>query len=249
MKSLSSSHASIFHKTLVLDIETVPCREHWLQLDEAFQKHWQHKAEHISLSEEEIGHPDKSFENRGGIYAEFGKVVCIGLGLLTKDDQGNGMKIRLKSLFNDDEKALLAEFAKTVQAFIQINKEIIFCGHNIREFDIPFLCRRFLINGLPLPDSMDFAGLKPWQVPMEDTLHLWRFGDYKHYTSLDLLATVLNVPSSKTDMDGSLVASVFWKEKNLEKIADYCLQDIYTTALVYLKLKGWEGDWPAAEKV
>jgi len=248
MKSLSSTHAAIFHKTLVLDIETVPCQERWQQLGGAFQKHWQHKAEHISLTEEEQGHPDRSFESRAGIYAEFGKVVCIGLGLFTKDEQGKWAKIRLKSLANHDEKALLSEFAKTVQAFVQINKEIIFCGHNIREFDIPFLCRRFLINGLPLPDCMDFGGMKPWQIPMEDTLQLWRFGDYKHYTSLDLLATVLALPSSKTNMDGSQVADVYWKEKNLEKIADYCLQDIYTTALVYLKLKGWQGDLPKAEK-
>ncbi|HET8572991.1 MAG TPA: 3'-5' exonuclease [Edaphocola sp.] len=248
MKSLSSSYASIFHKTLVLDIETVPCEGNWQRLDEAFQKHWRAKAEHLSLSEEEMEHPGMGFESRAGIYAEFGKVVCIGLGLLTKDDRGNDLKIRLKSLFNHDEKALLAEFSQTIRAFVRINGEIIFCGHNIREFDIPFLCRRFLINGLPLPDSMQFGGLKPWQVPMEDTLHLWRFGDYKHYTSLDLLATVLNVPSSKTDLDGSQVAEVYWKEKNLEKIADYCLRDIYTTALVYLKLKGWQGALPTAEK-
>jgi len=248
MKSLSSAHASIFHKTLVLDIETVPCRESWVELEEPLQNHWRYKAGHISLPEDEQGHPDRSFESRAGIYAEFGKVVCIGLGLFAKDEQGNSLKIRLKALTNHDEKALLSEFARTVQAFIQVNKEIIFCGHNIREFDIPFLCRRFLINGLPLPDSMDFGGMKPWQVPMEDTLQLWRFGDYKHYTSLDLLATVLNVPSSKTNMDGSQVADVYWKEKNLEKIADYCLQDIYTTALVYLKLKGWRDDLPPGEK-
>ena len=123
-------------------------------------------------------------------------------------------------------------------SFEQQHKEIFFCGHNIKEFDLPYLCRRMMINGLSLPQCLKMSGLKPWQVTHRDTMELWRFGDYKHYTSLDLLATVLGITSSKSDMDGSMVADAYWLENNLENISAYCLQDVYTTAMVYLRLKG-----------
>lgn len=247
MNALSLDNLTTFHKTLVIDIETVPCVNSWDMLPDGMQAHWLKKMEHLALSEEEMQNAASCFESRAGIYAEFGKVVCIGLGLYTGDDKKEA-KIRLKALYNHDEKKLLIEFSNTLQAFLKIHKDVVFCGHNIKEFDIPYLCRRFIIQGLPLPEIMRFGGMKPWQVPLEDTLHLWRFGDYKHYTSLDLLASVLEVPSSKTEMDGSMVAEAYWKENQLEQIGAYCLQDIYTTALVYLKLKGWQGNLPVAEK-
>jgi predicted PolB exonuclease-like 3'-5' exonuclease len=247
MIALSVDHPSTFHKTLVIDIETVPCVKSWNTLPEAMQLHWLKKMEHLVLSDEEKQDAAFCFENRAGIYAEFGKVICIGLGLFTSNEK-KPSKIRLKALYNHDEKALLAEFSNTLKAFQKINKDLVFCGHNIKEFDIPYLCRRFIIQGLQMPEMMQFGGLKPWQVPLEDTLHLWRFGDYKHYTSLDLLASALDVPSSKTEMDGSEVAERYWKEDQIKEIADYCLQDVYTTSLVYLKLKGWQGSLPVAEK-
>jgi len=242
MLSLSLSDKGTFHKTLVIDIETVPFSYSWDTLSESLQKHWLHKMKFLSLSEAEKEDPALCFRTRAGVYAEFGKVVCIGLGLFSKEDAQ--FSIRLKSLYSDNEQSLLEDFSRTLDTFLKINKDIVFCGHNIKEFDIPFLCRRYLINGLPLPACLQFSGLKPWQVPLEDTLNMWRFGDFKNYTSLDLLAEVLQVPSSKTDMEGSAVASVYWENRNLSRIATYCLQDIYTTALVYLKLKNWEGSWP-----
>lgn len=247
MIALSLGNLATFHKTLVIDIETVPCVKSWNLLPKSLQGHWVKKMEHLTISDEEKRDPAICFEKRGGIYAEFGKVVCIGLGLFTTDEHKE-TKIRLKALVNDDEKALLAEFSNTLQAFFKIHKEMVFCGHNIKEFDIPFLCRRFIIQNLALPDNMQFGGMKPWQVPLEDTLHLWRFGDYKNYTSLDLLASVLGVPSPKTEMDGSMVGEAYWKNNQLEKIGSYCLQDVYTTALVFLKLKGWQGAFPIADK-
>ena len=165
-----------------------------------------------------------------------GKVVCIGLGFIS--DKQDGMYIRLKSLQDHDEKNLLHTFCELISSFEQQHKEIFFCGHNIKEFDLPYLCRRMMINGLSLPQCLKMSGLKPWQVTHRDTMELWRFGDYKHYTSLDLLATVLGITSSKSDMDGSMVADAYWLENNLENISAYCLQDVYTTAMVYLRLKG-----------
>lgn len=244
MLSFSPMSTSIFHKTLVIDIETVPFSYNWNTINEELRKHWQHKMNFLTLTEAEQEDPELCFQSRAGIYSEFGKVVCIGLGIFSGDKEQPSL--RLKSIHSDNETDLLLHFSKTLDAFLKINKEIIFCGHNIKEFDIPFLCRRFLINNLPLPECLQFSGLKPWQVPLEDTLNLWRFGDFKNYTSLDLLAAVLGVPSSKSDMDGSQVAMVYWIEKDLPRIAKYCLQDVYTTALVYLKLKNWQGPAPEA---
>lgn len=244
MLSFCPMSPDTFHKTLVIDIETVPFAYSWNSLTEGLRKHWVHKMQFLSLRPEEQDNPELCFQNRAGIYSEFGKVICIGLGLFSGDM--DRPQLRLKSVHSDSEPALLLDFSKMLDAFLKVNKEIIFCGHNIKEFDIPFLCRRFLINDLPLPECLQFGGLKPWQVPLEDTLNLWRFGDFKNYTSLDLLAELLGVPSPKSDMDGSQVASVYWLEKDLDRIARYCLRDVYTTALVYLKLKNRRGPAPEA---
>lgn len=233
-----------FHKTLIIDIETVPLSYDWNMLPDALKNHWLHKMNFLQLKDEEKADPDIVFRERAGIYSEFGKIVCIGMGYI---NQQNGVEtIRLKSLQHDDEKELLTAFCQTIEHFREQNKEIIFCGHNIKEFDIPYICRRMLINGISLPACLDLGGLKPWQVSHQDTLELWRFGDYKNYVSLDLLAQVLGVPSSKSDMDGSQVAAAYWQHGDLNRISEYCLRDVYTTALVYMKLKGWKEALPEA---
>ncbi|WP_199724489.1 3'-5' exonuclease [Taibaiella sp. KBW10] len=217
---------------LVIDIETVSMYAEYTALNEAMQAHWQRKAAFLKLSEAEANDSALSYENRAGIYAEFGKIVCIGLGFIDQDHK----TIRIKSLQNDDEAALLQEFIALVDKIALKNKELLFCGHNIKEFDLPYICRRCAIHQIPLPASLQLSGLKPWQIHHIDTLELWRFGDHKHYTALDLLAQILKVPSSKTEMDGSEVGHAYWKEHKLEDIARYCRNDIFTTALVYLRL-------------
>jgi predicted PolB exonuclease-like 3'-5' exonuclease len=236
--------ATHFHKTLIIDIETVPLQYDWNMMPDALQDHWLRKLNLLRLTDEERHDPEQQFRDRAGIYAEFGKIVCIGLGYVYEQDGAS--KVRLKSIANDDEKLLLEEFLQTLRVFGEQHRDITLAGHNIKEFDIPYICRRLTINGLELPACMDLAGLKPWQVHHQDTLELWRFGDYKNYTSLDLLAYVLGVPSSKSDIDGSKVSQVYWEEKNLDRIAQYCLRDVYTTALVYLRLKGWTESLPEA---
>lgn len=230
------SEKFFFHKTLIIDIETVPLAEKWDQLPEGLQKHWMHKSQFLRLSDEERDDYAYSFAQRAGIYAEFGKVVCIGLGFI--DTSGSAYRLRLKSLKNDNEKTLLEDFYEIVNKQEQQYKGLVFCGHNIKEFDLPYLCRRMLVHGIQLPHCLQLSGRKPWQVEHQDTLELWRFGDYKHYTSLDLLAHCLGVPSPKTEMDGSMVADAYWKEHNLDAVARYCLEDIKTTTEVFLKLKG-----------
>ncbi len=233
-----------FHKTLIIDIETVPLSYDWNTLPENLKAHWLHKMNFLQLTEAEKADPGTVFKERAGIYAEFGKIVCIGMGYMTQQNRVD--TIRLKSLRNDDERELLLAFCDTIEHFREQNKEVIFCGHNIKEFDIPYICRRMLIHGISLPECLDLGGLKPWQVNHQDTLELWRFGDYKSYISLDLLAQVLGVPSSKGDMEGSGVAAAYWDHNDLEGIARYCLRDVYTTGLVYMKLKGWKEALPEA---
>ncbi len=240
-KKVDSIH---FHKTLIIDIETVPQHYVWEKVAEGLKAHWLQKMNVLRLKDEEKAEPEQIYKERAGIYSEFGKIVCIGMGYVHQ--QEGRTIIRLKSLAADDEHQLLMEFANLVAQLEQQNGDLHFCGHNIREFDIPYICRRMLINGIDLPASLNISGLKPWQVNHHDTLELWRFGDYKNYTSLDLLAQILNVPSSKSDIDGSEVASVYWEEGDLKRIEQYCLRDVYTTALVYLKLKGWKADLPEA---
>ncbi|MFT4061495.1 MAG: 3'-5' exonuclease [Edaphocola sp.] len=244
MATVKKTDNALFHKILVVDIETVPVTNDWLAMPEDLRGHWLHKMNFLKLTESQMEQPADVFFDRAGIYAEFGKIVCIGMGYVSP---GNGhAEVRLKAISHDDEGQLLQQFAAMLETFVSQRKEVVFCGHNIKEFDIPYICRRMLINGLGLPACLDVGGLKPWQVSHQDTLELWRFGDYKNYVSLDLLAAALGIPSSKGDIDGSQVAGVYWHERNLKRISEYCLRDVYTTALVYLKLKGWQDALPTA---
>ncbi len=221
---------------LFLDIETVPIQAAFSSLTEGLQKEWLRKAKNIKTNSTEEIPPEALFTERAGIFSEFSKVVCIGIGSLHQ--QENGWRIRLKSITQNDEKKLLNEFCEVVTRFSAHYPDMKFCGHNIKEFDIPFLCRRMLINGLGLPDCMQLSGKKPWEINHLDTLDMWKFGDYKNYTSLSLLAEVLGIPSPKDDMDGSMVGDAYWKDGDLPRIGKYCLQDVLTSVKVYLRLKG-----------
>ncbi|HTO17246.1 MAG TPA: 3'-5' exonuclease [Edaphocola sp.] len=218
---------------LIIDIETVSNHKDFEEISSPLKKQWERKASFLRLSETEQLNPHQSYFNHAGIYAEFGKIICIGIGFV----QDKEKQIRIKMIANHNEKALILEFFQLIiDIEKKIQKPIILCGHNIKEFDLPYICRRALVHGIPLPKSLKLSGLKPWQILHQDTLELWRFGDYKHYTSLDLLAQILNIPSSKTDIDGSEVNNVYWNENDLQRISDYCAKDIFTTALVYLRL-------------
>lgn len=221
---------------LFIDIETVPLQAKLQDLSENMQQLWIKKSRTIRTGHPEEASPESLFEDRGGIYAEFSKVVCIGIGSLVQHE--NQWHFRLKSICDRDEKILLNNFLTILGRFQSANKELKFCGHNIREFDLPFLCRRMIINGVSLPEPLQLNNKKPWDIPHIDTLELWKFGDYKNYTSLALLAEVLGIPSPKNDIDGSMVSKVFWEEQNLERIGVYCMQDVLTTAKVFLHLSG-----------
>jgi len=216
----------------LIDIETVSGKEDFNLLDEEWKQLW---TEKISKALPPDTTAEEYYPRRAAILAEFAKVVCISFGYFKKEN--DDWQLRIKSLYSDDEADLLKKFIDTLKQLHSNNQQWIFTGHNIKEFDIPFLCRRLLVNCINIPYYIDFQNMKPWETPVVDTLHLWRFGDYKHYTSLKLLAAVLNVPSPKDDIDGSEVGRVYWKEKDLERIAVYCEKDVLTVANLVLRFK------------
>ena len=220
---------------LFLDIETVSCTNDYGQLSERLKTQWARKT---SFFKKDASQTDEEmFHLRAGIYAEFGKVIVVAIGKFYEPEPGKiGLKTRCLS--NDDEKKLLLDIKSIIEKSDQNNLRL--CAHNGKEFDFPYLSRRMLVNSIPLPAALNHSGKKPWEVLHLDTLEMWKFGDYKHYTSLDLLATIFNIPTSKTDMDGSLVNQVYYKEKNLAKISTYCVGDVVVLAQLYLKLKGME---------
>ena len=223
-------------RILFIDIETATVCPKWQDMNENMQQLWVKKSKTLRVMNEEDADPSRLFEDKGGIFSEFSKVVCISIGSLVL--QENQWVFRLKSIFDSDEKILLNNFLSILSRFESANKDMKFCGHNIKEFDLPFLCRRMIINGLSLAPALQLNNKKPWEITHIDTLELWKFGDYKNYTSLALLAEVLGIPSPKSDIDGSMVGKVYWEEKNPERIAQYCMQDVLTTAKVFLKLSG-----------
>jgi hypothetical protein len=220
-----------FNNILFLDIETVAQSEAYEQLSESWRELWDHKARSLIRNPEQD--TPESIYDRAGIYAEFGKIICISCGCI--QGQGEDKKLVIKSFFDDDEHKLLSQFAAMLQKWSGSPDKFL-CAHNGKEFDYPYLCRRMIINGIEIPEALKIAGRKPWEVRHLDTLEMWKFGDYKSYTSLKLLAQALGIPSPKDDIDGSMVYSVYYKEKNLERIATYCQKDVVTLAQILLRM-------------
>ena len=217
-----------FSNILFLDIETVPQKEHYADLEEIDKELWDKKSNQFYNTDQD----SEALYNRAGIYAEFGKIVCVSTGFFP-----NKESFRIKSFYGDDEKELLSQFSDLLNSYFNLPAHLL-CAHNGKEFDFPYLARRLLINKLPLPDILNSAGKKPWEIRHLDTMELWKFGDYKSYTPLNLLARVFNIPSPKDDINGSEVAAVYFKEKNLERIARYCEKDTITVANLLLSFQG-----------
>jgi hypothetical protein len=209
---------------LFFDIETVSQEAGFENLDESSQGLWQRK--HQFLRNEVEGEFSNSYQNNAAIYAEFGKIVCISCGFFV------GAEFRVKSFYGENEQVLLQDFSHLLES-----TKYILCGHNIKEFDVPYICRRMLINQVPLPRLLDIAGKKPWEVDFVDSLQLWKFGDFKAYTSLNLLANIFKIPTPKDDIDGSQVGQVFWQEKDLDRIVIYCQKDVVTVARLIQRWK------------
>ena len=223
-------------KILFLDIETVPIVESYKSLDEEGKTLWDIKSSQINKFQlvGNSSEPEDLYHQKAGIYSEFSKVACISIGYLKL---GKEIRLRLKSFCDEDEINVLLAFAELLDKYFDNPKRDYLCGHNLKEFDIPFLCRRMVVNGSKFPKLLKISGKKPWQVEhLIDTLQLWKFGDFKNYTSLRLLTYALGIPSPKEDMDGSMVAKVFYEEKDYKKLIRYCENDVAAVARVMLKM-------------
>jgi 3'-5' exonuclease len=220
---------------LFIDVETVPLVAEYSQLPEPLQPFWLKKEE--KLAADSTHNPGDFYFDKAGMYSEFAKIVCISAGFFIIED--NDISFRCKAFYSDDESQLLADFAGLLQNKYHLPQRYL-CGHNAREFDIPFIARRMLIHQIPLPGILNIQGKKPWEVCILDTMELWKFGEYKNYTSLALLAALFGIPTPKDDIYGADVARVYWRENDLRRIAVYCNKDVITTSRVYLKytLKG-----------
>jgi len=218
---------------LFLDIETVACTDDYQQLNERLKIQWARK---VSFFKKEASQTDEEmFHLRAGIYAEFGKIIVIAVGKFYEPEPGK-LGLKTRCLSGDDEKKLLLDLKSLLEKSDQNNLRL--CAHNGKEFDFPYITRRMLVNSIQVPSVLNHSGKKPWEVPHLDTLEMWKFGDHKHYTSLDLLAAIFNIPTSKIDMDGSQVNQVYYHEKDLNKISNYCIGDVVALSQLYLKLKG-----------
>ncbi len=219
-------HKIPLEKILFLDIETVPLASDWQELSETDQILWDKKTR-FQRKEEITG---EEFYSRAGIMAEFGKIICISVGMTEKNET-----LKIKSFYGDDEKQLLIEFGEIFNS--PRLHDVILCAHNGKEFDFPWIARRFLINGMMPPLPFQLFGKKPWEIPHIDTMELWKFGDYKSFVSLELLAHVFGIPTPKDDIDGSMVAEVYYKDKDLFRIVLYCEKDVLTLANVFRRMR------------
>lgn len=223
------------YNILFLDIETVSQHPSFTTVPEDWKDLWTKKAEVLLRNRE--GDTVESIYSRAAIYAEFGKVICISCGVLQSN--GDSRKLVIKSFSGDNEKIVLHEFSEMLRKW-SANEPKFLCAHNGKEFDFPYLCRRMIINGLTIPTVLNASGKKPWEVNHLDTMELWKFGDFKSFTSLNLLAHALGIPTPKDDIDGSMVGDVYWKEKNLSRIVTYCQKDVVTVTQVFLRMQGEE---------
>lgn len=219
-------------KVLFLDIETVPQTYQFEKLDTKTRELFEGKTRFM---QNELKTYDELYNERAGIYAEFGKIICISVGFV--HETSTGRQIRMKSFYHDDEETLLRQFKRLLDDRYHSPYHIL-CGHNAKEFDFPYICRRMLINGIELPAILDIAGKKPWEISHLDTMELWKFGDYKAYTSLALLCHVFNIPTPKDDISGADVARVYYEENDLERIKVYCEKDVVALIQLFLRMRG-----------
>ena len=214
---------------LFLDIETVPEHPNFNDLDAEEKALWELKTAYKRQDE----FTPEEFYDRAGIWAEFGKIICISVGYFA--NKGDIRNFRTTSFFGEEER-LLQEFKTLLETHFNRPHHVL-CAHNGKEFDFPFIARRMIINRMTLPSKLNLFGKKPWEIAHLDTMELWKFGDYKHYTSLKLMTKVLGIPSPKDDIDGSQVRNVFYEEKNIDRIIVYCEKDVIAVAQVLLRLR------------
>lgn len=223
-------HKLHLENILFIDIETVPQKTDFAELDEVTKDLWDAKSQYQRKDE----YTAAEFYDRAGIWAEFGKIICISAGYFVPKKHSRNFRV---TTFHGEEATLLTEFKNLLETHFHRHNNLL-CAHNGKEFDFPYIARRMLIHGISLPSKLNLFGKKPWEVPHLDTMELWKFGDYKHYTSLKLLTHILSIPSPKEDIDGSEVRDVYYNDNDIDRIIDYCERDTIAVAQILLRLRG-----------
>lgn len=222
---------------LFIDIETAGISPRYEDLDKLTQQLWKLKCRQLKKSDLSASDISDLYLSKAAIYAEFAKVICISIGYF-EFKNGQISRFKTKSFYGTEEKQILRSFTEVIKKYFDLPDQYALCGHNIKEFDVPFISRRLIINQVQLPNLFDIGGKKPWELAyLLDTMQLWKFGDFKAYTSLRLLAHVLGIPSPKDEIDGSMVHDLFWNTKMHKQIVKYCEGDVFTVAMVYLRLQ------------
>jgi len=217
---------------LFVDIETVANTHDYHAMDERMKVQWSRKAGFLRREKDQTD--EGIYQERAGIYAEFGKIVCIAVGKFFETESGE-LVLKTKAYAGHDEGEILMDFKSMVEKMDAAVLKLV--SHNGKEFDYPYICRRMLVNGISLPAALNIMGKRPWEIQHLDTMEMWKFGDYKHYTSLDLLAAIFNIPTSKNGMDGSQVNMTYYRDKDLQKIKEYCIRDVIVLAQLFLKMR------------
>jgi len=230
------------NKILFLDIETIPIKERFEDLSATDQALFEKKTRF----QRKDNLPPSDFYDNAGIWAEFGKIICVSTVCIRKTDKGS--ELVLKSFYGHEENQILREFNIYLDKNFNSQSHLL-CAHNGKEFDFPYIARRMIINEIPLPEILNLFGKKPWQIRHIDTMDLWKFGDYKHYTSLDLLTSVLGIPSPKTDLTGKDVRNAYYEKKDLDLIVQYCERDTISVFKVFLRLKGLSKEIEAFDSI
>lgn len=214
------------------DIETVRIEDK-LEKDTDLYRSWEYKMRYSREAESkmEATSLEESYNNKAALYAEFAKVVCITIGKI-KDGQ-----LMLKSFYGE-EGDMLRSFADVLNGMNAKNKYLQLAGHAIIGFDIPFLMRRCLINGVEVPNLLDTSMSKPWEVTAIDTMNIWKATSF-YGASLLNIATAFGLPSPKMDVAGYETSDVYWKEgeKGLKRIVEYCERDVLTVANIVRKCR------------
>lgn len=222
-----------YKNLLVIDIETASSFKEYADMDERMQALWNKKASF--LYNEEAQSVEDLYFGKSAIFAEFGKIICISMGIFTFEKGVFGL--RIKSFASDNEAEILNAFKSLLETKFD-EKSLILVAHNGKEFDFPYICRRMLVNDILIPEALEIRDKKPWDIQHIDTMEMWKFGDRKNFTSLELLATLFGIETSKNDIDGSMVNTVYYIENDLERISKYCKHDVLVTSQVFLKLCG-----------
>ena len=220
-----------FKNTLFIDIETVSGSDNFSSISDRMKDFWVKKAKNLA-NPANISFEEMYFE-RAALYAEFGKIIVVGMGFLFVNKQGE-LSLKVKTIANADEKELLVEFIDFINKTYK-SRELTLVAHNGKEFDFPYLCRRMLANRLEIPKSLQLQGKKPWEIIHQDTMEMWKFGDRRSYSSLELLAELMGIEGAKIDLSGDRVNHVFYKEMDLDRIAAYCGDDVIIVAQLYLR--------------